>query len=63
MKAESTGKLLQRGFILRIVRRILVTCLILGLAYSLIAGIYATKARAMGRTCYKYGSRLFQRDG
>lgn len=43
MKAESTGKLLQRGFILRIVRRILVTCLILGLAYSLIAGIYATK--------------------
>lgn len=43
MKAESTGKFVQRGFLLRIVRRILVICLILGLGYGLIAGIYATK--------------------
>ncbi|MDJ0623949.1 MAG: SPFH domain-containing protein [Desulfocapsaceae bacterium] len=43
MREESTGKLLQRGFILQILRRILVTCLLLGLAYGLVAGIYATK--------------------
>lgn len=43
MTEESTGKLLQRGFILQILRRILVVCLLLGLAYGLIAGIYATK--------------------
>lgn len=43
MKVESTGKFVQRGFLLRIVRRILVICLILGLGYGLIAGIYATR--------------------
>ena len=43
MQAENAGKMFQRGFVLQILRRTLVTCLILGLTYSLIAGIYATK--------------------
>lgn len=43
MREESAGKLLQRGFILQVLRYILLTFLFLGLAYGLIAGIYATK--------------------
>ncbi len=43
MQAESTGKIFQRGFVLRILRNIFITLLSLGITYSVIAGIYATK--------------------
>lgn len=43
MKAENIGKLLQRGFVLQILRRVLVIGLLFGLGYGLIAGIYATR--------------------
>ena len=43
MQAESTGKIFQRGFVLRILRNIFITLLTLGITYSVIAGIYATK--------------------
>jgi regulator of protease activity HflC (stomatin/prohibitin superfamily) len=40
---ERIGTFLQRGFLLKILRHIVVALLALGFAYSLIAGIYATK--------------------
>jgi regulator of protease activity HflC (stomatin/prohibitin superfamily) len=43
MQPESTGKFFQRGFVLQILQRLLFICLALGLAYALVAGIYATK--------------------
>ncbi len=43
MQAESTGKIFQRGFVLRILRNIFITLFTLGITYSVIAGVYATK--------------------
>ncbi len=43
MRPESTGKFFQRGFVLQILQRLFFICLALGLAYALVAGIYATK--------------------
>ena len=43
MQADSTGKIFQRGFVLRILRNTFITLLTLGITYSAIAGIYATK--------------------
>ncbi len=43
MQGESTGKVFQRGFVLRILRYVLTTFLVLGVVYALIAGIYATR--------------------
>jgi regulator of protease activity HflC (stomatin/prohibitin superfamily) len=43
MQTDIAGKMFQRAFVFRIFRLCLVTCLIIGVAYSLVAGIYATK--------------------
>lgn len=43
MTGESTQKIFQRGYVLRLLRITLLTTLFLGTAYGLIAGIYATK--------------------
>lgn len=43
MQAESIGKYIQRGFVLKLLRNIFLTFLVLGITYSAIAGIYATK--------------------
>lgn len=43
MQADSTGKFFQRGFVLKILRNTFITLLTLGITYSAIAGIYATK--------------------
>ncbi len=43
MQADGTGKLFQRDFVLRILRNTFITFLTLGITYSFVAGIYATK--------------------
>ncbi len=43
MQADNAGKFFQRSFVSKIVRQITLAVLVIGLAYGIIAGIYATK--------------------
>lgn len=43
MQSENASTFFQRGFVLQVLRRTLVTVLVFGLVYGVIAGIYATK--------------------
>ncbi|MBM9605563.1 SPFH domain-containing protein [Desulfopila inferna] len=43
MQSEKPGKMFQRGFILKILRRTVAAILLLGFVYGIVAAIYATK--------------------